>query len=183
MATEDCKKAAHFYIIQDEDQHKMNEFLIGYYRDNKRQKGHIAYFLEAPVSFFGFNNGPLHVKQTVKEEKCQFVLHNSLNKDSSPAVSVSNNWIARNEGCYINCSRRKYARDGYLVVKRHEEPMDTITYMTACYPSTSYHNDDDTYMFFELICPTETLQHVQLTESHSQHVQDILAKRSELYPI
>ena len=152
-----------------------NEFLIGYYKHPNSAAGNrrIAYFLEAPVSIFGYNHGPLKVRQNVKEECCRFMLHDRLLKTLTPTVEVSD-WVLGIEAYYVNCSRRRFARDGYVAVKKvQQRPEDHPSYITACFPSIDYHDDDENiFMLFQLLRPSLK----QLAESRSPQIKSITAK-------
>ena len=174
LATDDIKKSSTFYITQSEDRDTKNEFLIGYKRPNSAAGNRrVTYFLEAPVSTFGYNLGPLKVKRNVKEEYCRFTLQDRLFKNLTPTVEVSD-WVLGTEPYYINCSRRRFARDGYMAVKKvQQRPEDHPSYITACFPLIDYHdNDENIFMLFQLLRPSLK----QLIDSHSPQVKDITEK-------
>ena len=105
------------------------------------------------------------------------MLHDRLLKNLTPTIEVSD-WVNGSEAYYINCSRRKFARDGYVAVKKVQgRAHDRPTYITACFPSIDYHSDDhDVFMLFQLLRPSLK----QLSESRSQQMKDIIAKLVDL---
>ena len=182
LVTDDIKNSSTFYIFQPEDRDIQNEFLVGHYKHSagsrqsaaRCEEKRIVSYLEAPVSFLGYNDGPLKVKQNIKEEYCRFMLHDRLLKTLTPTIEVSD-WVNGNEAYYINCSRRRFARDGYVAVKKVQgrAPDQPACYITGCFPSIDYHSDDhDVFMLFQLLRPSLK----QLSESRSQQMKDIIAK-------
>ena len=176
----DRQWASPFYIIQPEDRDNPNEFLIGYYKEfggkgtaaqQTRGEQPLARYLESPVSIFGYNDGPLKVKHNVKEEYCRYVLHDRLHKRQTQ-VEVTD-WISGSEAFYINCSGRRFARDGYLGVKKVQGSHgDEPTFITACFPSVDYHDDSNVFMLFHLLRPTPR----QLAESRSEQAKGIMSQ-------
>ena len=57
-------------------------------------------------------------------------------------------WTLSRDVFFINCSRRKFRRDGYLCVK---EGLESGSLSVSCVPSLKEHNDLDTFMLFRLL--------------------------------
>ena len=81
-------------------------------------------YLDAPVSLFGYNFGPPHVKPNVREENVCFILHNRVLEGYLPAAVKS--W-EQGEEFYINCSQHRFRLDGYLAVKKTNTSEFTTT--------------------------------------------------------
>ena len=63
-------------------------------------------------------------------------------------------WTLSRDVFFINCSRRKFQRDGYLCVKaaqRGRHRIHSDFFHTACVPSLKEHNDVDKFMLFRLL--------------------------------
>ena len=180
-AVSDIQHASPFYIMQREDRDNHNEFLIAYHKefgarmktaDQASGEQAIPRYLESPVTVFGFNTGPLKMKHNVKEEQCRYVLHDRL-RHNLTAVDVTD-WISGSETYYINCSRRWFARDSYLAVKKVQGARgarDEPTFITCCFPSIDYHSDN-VFMLFHLLHPTLH----QMAELRSDQVKSIISQ-------
>ena len=183
--------------MKPEDRDNPHEFVIAFYGQYNSQEGakehKIARYLEAPVNIFGFQSGPLRVKDNVKVENSRFVLRDRLHK-RLPSVEVAN-WVKGNEVYYIKCSRRMLAHDGYLAVKkvqtRPPPPPGTshraalaggeISFNSACVPSTGYHDSNKVFMLFHLLPHGEDKGASQRMPSDQSKA--IEAKLEELYEI
>ena len=181
-------EASPFFIMKPEDRDNPHEFVIAFYGQYNSQEGakehKIARYLEAPVNIFGFQSGPLRVKDNVKVENSRFVLRDRLHK-RLPSVEVAN-WVKGNEVYYIKCSRRRLAHDGYLAVKKRSTPQEANTasessFNTACVPSTGYHDSDKVFMLFHLLPHGEDEEASQRIPSEQSKA--IEAKLEELYGI
>ena len=108
----------------------------------------IGNYLAAPLSTFGRNPGPLDVRANVSHDKCRFVLHHRLTHRKSSATAFDlTAWTSGRDIFYINCSRRRFKKDGYLCVKQNRPD----SFITACVSSHDCHNNIDTFMLFRLL--------------------------------
>ena len=110
------------------------------------------HYLSTPLSAFGSNSGPLHFELNPKKSHTLFVLHNRLRTWRAPAETVTP-WLQGREECYINCYSRKFARDGYLAVRRELEG-ETVRYRPVCVPSRRP-SEDYFKVFSLLFVPTK----------------------------
>ena len=159
-ATTDITDASLFYIVPNDNGDHPYEFYVTYICDQQHiyspYSGRdsavdinlvapIARYLDAGVNAFGFNNGPLRLKHSVKHRHCRLVLHSRISEESTP-VSISA-WSSGNDAFYINCVRRRLKRDGYICLKRHRHDR----FITACLPNTSMHDEHNFFMLFRLL--------------------------------
>ena len=159
IGTNDIQKASPLFIKPIDDGDHPYEFLIAYGGETPKRRcsttlameSHrlepVARYLEAPVNAFGKNPGPLSLKQNTVQKVSRFVLHSRLVGSGSPVMTSE--WITGRDIFYINCSRRKWAKDGYLCVKKGEGSQ--YKYVTACVPSTKSHDNRSCYMLFRLL--------------------------------
>ena len=167
LATRDVSQASRFFVAPTDDGHNRYEFHIVHYGDDcplnkelyRRSSGFqhydscevqpIASYLSASLNIFGKNDGPLVMKDSAEEEECRFVLHHRLSRQKSRATAFDlATWTSSRDIFYINCSRRSFKRDGYLVVKWDKK---SDSFITACVSSIKDHSKSNTYMLFRLL--------------------------------
>ena len=157
VAMRDIKQAYLFTIKPTDDGDNLYEFYFAHYGDNCKseysllgsQLKHLepmARYLEANVNVLGKNPGPLKMKQNANHESSRFVLHGRLSTTFTPCKI--NNWVSGKEIFYINCSRREWAKDGYICVR---QASSQESFITACVSSIKSHNDRTCFMLFRLL--------------------------------
>lgn len=159
-ATRHIENASEFYVIPSDDGKHPYEFLIGYHGDETKQNekssltvsalatmqvGPIARYLNTPVNLFGENAGPLHLYYEVQERKSRLTLQSRLVKEYSPVDTRT--WTSGGDLFFINCSRRRFKRDGYICVKSTRQQR----LVTACVSSVKSNNERNTWMLFRLL--------------------------------
>ena len=159
-ATEDAAAASLFYIFPNEDGKHPYEFILAFYGDGRSavkratstlipDTSHIVdpipRYMSAPVNVLGYNAGPLKLSFTASHSSSRLTLHSRLVKDYTP-IDIKN-WVNGKEAFFLNCARRLMKRDGYVCVKRQRQHRLT----TACVPSTSSHDETNTWMLFRLL--------------------------------
>ena len=162
-ATRNIRNASLFYVIPNDDGENPYEFVLGYLGDNrsllkratstltplsKAQVQGLHRYLNARVSVSGGNPGPLHLQHHITESDSRLTLQNRLMKKSKPVDTAA--WVQGRETFFINCARRRLKRDGYICVKAIQT-RGQVELITACVPSTSFHNDRNTWMLFRLL--------------------------------
>ena len=162
-ATRNIRNASLFYVIPSDDGENPYEFVLGYLGDNrsllkratstltpssKAQVQGLHRYLNARVSVSGGNPGPLHLQHHITESDSRLTLQNRLMKKSKPVDTTA--WVQGRETFFINCARRRLKRDGYICVKAIQT-RGQVELITACVPSTSFHNDRNTWMLFRLL--------------------------------
>ena len=128
---------------QDEDIHEASSDCEG-----KQYKPPYRY-LSAPLSIDGTNYGPLYFELNPKKQHTMFVLHSRLRTRGAPA-EVLGPWVQGHEGYFINCHARKFARDGYLAVRRVIKD-GSERYCPVCVPS--HRSTEDYFKVFSLVRP------------------------------
>lgn len=159
-ATRRIENASEFYVIPSDDGEHPYEFLIGYRGDETKQSekslttvsglakvqvGPIARYLNTPVNFYGENAGPLHLYYEVQERQSRLTLQSRLVKEYSPVDTRT--WTSGGDLFFINCSRRKFKRDGYVCVKSIRQQR----LVTACVSSVKCNNEPNIWMLFRLL--------------------------------
>ena len=159
-ATRRIENASEFYVIPSDDGEHPYEFLIGYRGDETKQPerssitasalantqmGPIPRYLNSPVNFHGNNTGPLHLHYEVQERKSRLTLQSRLVKEYSPVDTRT--WTSGGDLFFINCSRRKFKRDGYICVKSTRQQR----LITACVSSVTSNDERNTWMLFRLL--------------------------------
>ena len=160
-ATPNIKNASLFFVIPNDEGKHPHEFHIHYMGDNRKLLTRrvssltplsqpavemIPCYLSASVSAFGTNSGPLQLKYHVVG-KSRLILESRMGAGGPVSPST---WVSGHEVFFINCTRRRLKRDGYICVKRqgrHNEDR----WITACVPSTRLHNEEDIFMLFRLL--------------------------------
>ena len=174
VATRDISTASQFYILPNDNPDIPNEFYIAHYEDISdtrnvtRRKSEVSIFsehrskirsvpkyLEAPVNWFGRNRGPLYMRDTVSEESSRFILHHRVISNDKPRPNPLNSWTSGGDLFYINCSRRRHRKDGYLCIRRTHlrQPgqQDNDAFITACAGDIGYHDNVNVFMLFRLL--------------------------------
>lgn len=173
IATRDLRQASLFFVVPTDDGENQYEFLIAHYGDTglapknirRRSSGlsnpsvfdlpPVGRYLAAPLSTFGKNPGPLFLRSSVSQTQCRFVIHHRLSHQSKKGlVADLATWTLSRDVFFINCSRRKFKRDGYLCVKAAKggrRGIGSDVHYMACVPSLKEHNDRDTFMLFRLL--------------------------------
>ena len=159
VATRDIKQASLFTVKPTDDGDNLYEFYLAHYGDSRRsecsllgsqQLEPMARYLEASVNVMGKNPGPLKLKQNANHESSRFALHGRLSTTFTP--SKINDWVSGKEIFYINCSRRQWAKDGYVCVRRaSSQTRDQESFVTACVSTIKSHNDRTCFMLFRLL--------------------------------
>lgn len=160
-ATPNVKNASLFFVIPNDEGKYPHEFHITYMGDNRqlltrrvssltplsqRPMEKISRYLSASVTAFGTNSGPLPLRFHVVG-KSRLILESRIGAEG--AVSPST-WVCGREVFFINCTRRRFKRDGYICVRRQGR-RDEDRWITACVPSTHFHNEQDIFMLFRLL--------------------------------
>jgi hypothetical protein len=143
-----------FFVMPYDNGHHPHEFHIAYMGDNGTsrrlsavtQKA-IPRYLDADVSLFGTNSGPLHLVYHVSE-RSRLLLYGRIANEKGP-ISPST-WTQGNDMFFINCARRRMKRDGYIAMRRHRRNGE-IEWVSACFPTRSSHNDRRRFMLFRLL--------------------------------
>ena len=174
VATRDIGIASPFYVLPTDNPDIPNEFYIAHYEDISdtrkvtRRKSEISVFsehrlkissvpkyLEAPLNWLGRNRGPLLMRDTVNEESSRFVLHHRVIRNDKPRPNPLNSWINGGDMFYINCSRRRHRKDGYLCIRRahlrQPEQQGDDNFITACVRDIDYHDNVNVFMLFRLL--------------------------------
>lgn len=169
LGTTNIETASEFHIIPTDGIGRANEFYIGFYTEVERtapQQQHrysvlsdrsrgsiVPLYLDAPLSICGTNSGPLHVWDTVADRTSRFVLYSRIVPDKGTLPVPLSSWTSGSDMFYINCSRRKHRRDGYLTVTRRPAGRNNPneTFVTTCMNRIIYHNNYDTFMLFQLL--------------------------------
>ena len=161
VATRDIRQASLFTIKPTDDGDNLHEFYLAHHGDKCKDECSLlgpqlkdlepmARYLEARVNVFGKNPGPLKMKQNAHHESSRFALHGRLSTTFTP--SKINKWVDGKEIFYINCSRREWAKDGYICVKKSSSrTTNQETFITACVSSTKSHDDRTCFMLFRLL--------------------------------
>ena len=172
-ATDKKKEASKFFIVLTDEGRNVNEFHIVYmgkagtsglhraptltsFGGSKRgatERPPPHHYLSTPLSAFGSNSGPLNFELNPKKSHTMFVLHNRLRTRGAPAETITP-WVQGREEYFINCCHsRRFARDGYLAVRRVLEG-DTVRYHPVCVPSRRP-SEEYFKVFSLLLVPTE----------------------------
>ena len=174
VGTDSEANASLFFITPTEDTNHPSEFFITHYEkefNEEEQFNKKDPFIKMQIkrsqrpchvasnsNMLGFSSQPLDLKSTVRTQHARFCLHSRVQQSFafmmclSTPVSLSD-WT-EGEELYINCSQRSFKVDGYVAMKRLQDPFApygayiyrTQTVATMKDPS---HNKD-TGMLFRL---------------------------------
>lgn len=160
-ATQKVENASLFYVIPKDDGVHPYDFIIGYYGDRQltrmpstlslqdKQVESVPRYLNVPVNLAGENPGPLHLQFAVQEKHSRLTLHSRLVKKYSPVDTRT--WVSGRDLCFINCSHRKWKRDGYICVKLTIDQGQQPRLITACVSSVKKSNERNLCMLFRLL--------------------------------
>ena len=161
-ATTNPQNASLFFILPSDNGKHPHEFHITYMGDNRRllkkrvssltpvsQKPiqAIPRYLNASVSVFGTNPGPLQLRYHVSC-RSQLLLFGRVSNENGP-VSPQR-WLQGHDMFFINCARRRCKKDGYIAMRqRHRHGQ--AEWITSCLPRREDHNDFSIFMLFRLL--------------------------------
>ena len=114
----------------------------------------LHYYLTTPLSILGWNTHPLQMTLNPKRTDTLFHLHSRL-KSRDPPPEGLGPWVEGREAFFINCYGRRFARDGYLAIRKERtvsEDEEGTGYTPLCVPSRKY--SEDYYMIFRLVPTT-----------------------------
>ena len=166
--TRQPSQASLFLVIPNDDGDHPYEFLIGWQKDHKpallhsdstifqseeRKGARMFRYLNAHVNILGQNSGPLCLSNNIHEEDARFALHNRLLRKHVAPVDLRE-WVSGKDQFFINCSRRKRSKNGFLAIKRVVQREEgQVEYTSVCVPSVKHNNEVDTFMLFSLVSP------------------------------
>ena len=161
-ATSNPQNASLFFIISSDSGSHPYEFHIAYMGDNQHrfkkrvssltplnQKSvqAIPRYLNAEVSAFGHNHGPLRLEYHVSDRSRLLLFGRVENKDGPISAET---WTQGRDMFFINCARRRMKWDGYVAVRRHRRHGEE-EWITSCYPRRRDHNERSVFMLFRLL--------------------------------
>lgn len=172
QATTRKREASKFFIVVTDEGQMVHEFHIVYSKEDTtdpereltlsslrrsvrgaQRRPPPDHYLATPLTVFGSNNGPLHFELNPKKHHTMFVLHDRLRTRGAPAEPITP-WVQGREEYFINCHGRKFARDGYLAVRRVLEGDDVVRYRPVCVPSRR--TDPEYFKVFSLVLVGKT---------------------------
>lgn len=144
----------------------------------------LHYYLTTPLSILGWNTHPLQMTLNPKRTDTLFHLHSRL-KSRDPPPEGLGPWVEGREAFFINCYGRRFARDGYLAIKKEGPAMEQgeeSSYTPLCVPSRKY--SDDYYMIFRLV-PTTSIDNEAgkgMLESPERSLDDLFSAAGGVDP-
>ena len=148
LATEDIRAASPFYLLAQESEDEEN-FMISFQGDAipPNPAVQVSYNLLAPLNVLGENSGPLHMRPKLHSNAI-FHLRNRVGKGSGTLAE----WISGKEPFFVGCKPKSVTKQGYVCVKTvSSKPSKGSRFITACLPKRSKHNEQDTWMLFNLL--------------------------------
>ena len=160
--TNKIENASLFFIISSDSGRHPYEFHIAYRGDNRHmlkkrvssltplsQKAveAIPRYLNASVSVFGTNQGPLYLQYHVSE-RSRLLLFGRVANEKGPVSTTT--WTQGQDMFFINCARRRMKKDGYIAMRRRRRNRE-VEWVSACYPRRHDHNDRSIFMLFRLL--------------------------------
>ena len=160
-ATRNPQNASLFFIVPSDNKHP-NEFHITYMGDNwrllkkrvstltpasQRPIQAIPRYLNASVSVFGTNPGPLQLRNYVSSSS-QLLLFGRVSNEKGP-VSPQR-WLQGRDMFFINCARRRFKKDGYIAMRKRQR-CGRVEWITSCVPRREDHNEFSIFMLFHLL--------------------------------
>ena len=153
-ATNEINKASPFYIIPYENCTHPHEFHIAYMDENEPTDEQLEAhthpkkisprrYLDADVSVFGTNSGPLRFVYHVSE-RSRLLLFGRVDNGEGPISTTT--WTQGDDMFFINCTRRRMKREGYIGMHLHRRE-----WVSGCFARRSTHNERDTFMLFRLL--------------------------------
>ena len=167
-ATTKIEEASLFFIYHTDQDDRSHEFQICWKGDPQsndagsssiKLKGDVSTtrYLMAPVSMFGLNSGPLRLESQGLLYDALFSLNSVLTRpyfegnDNIPTKA----WLSGSESCLIRCTKRKWAIDGYLAIKRVQknlnEQQPQQEYVMCCESAPQRKDDGNIFMAFRLL--------------------------------
>lgn len=160
--TSGLKNASLFFIISSDGGKHPYEFHISYMGDNRHvlkkrvssltplsQKSveTIPRYLNAEVSVFGTNTGPLSLEYHVSG-RSRLLLFGRVANEKGPVSPTT--WTQGRDMFFINCARRQMKRDGYVAMRRRRR-RGQEEWVSGCLPRKHSHNEDSVLMLFRLL--------------------------------
>ena len=151
IGTSDTEDASPFFVMPYDNSHHPHEFHIAYMGDNgtSRKLGAmtqktIPRYLDADVSLFGTNSGPLRLVYHVSE-RSRLLLFGRVANEKGPINPTM--WAQGDDMFFINCARRRMKRDGYIGMRQRRRDQ----WVSACFPRRGAHNEQNKFMLFRLL--------------------------------
>ena len=104
----------------------------------------IPRYLDADVSLFGTNSGPLRLVYHVSE-RSRLLLFGRVANEKGPINPTM--WAQGDDMFFINCARRRMKRDGYIGMRQRRRDQ----WVSACFPRRGAHNEQNKFMLFRLL--------------------------------
>ena len=151
--TRNAQEASLFFITPSETGSHPYEFHIAYMGDDHLQStptlsqkalNVIPRYLNANVSAFGTNSGPLRLEYHVSGHSRLLLFERVADKKGPSSIQT---WVQGQDMFFINCARRWMKRDGYIAVKQNDEE----EWITCCVARRSSHDDTNTFLLFRLL--------------------------------
>lgn len=165
QATTNHRLASVFYVIMSND--KVYDFHIIYLQSGNSREGRkqttmqlfsslkdrpiatpIPHFLATPLTVLGHSSAPISLELYPRHSDTLFHLHSRL-RTHNPVAEPIGSWVQGREAYFINCYGRKFAKDGYLAVKRVSNQDRSVSYQPVCVPQRKQKRDY--FMIFRLI--------------------------------
>ncbi|CAI8056087.1 hypothetical protein GBAR_LOCUS30553 [Geodia barretti] len=99
----------------------------------------IPRYLDADVSLFGTNSGPLRLVYHVSE-RSRLLLFGRVANEKGPINPTM--WAQGDDMFFINCARRRMKRDGYIGMRQRRRDQ----WVSACFPRRGAHNEQNKFM-------------------------------------
>ena len=161
-STNNRQNASLFFIVSSDGGNHPHEFHIAYKGDNRQvlrkqvssltplsQKAvePIPRYLDAQVSVFGTNPGPLRLVYYVSERSRLLLFGRIANEKGAVNPTA---WTRGEDMFFINCARRRMKRDGYIGMRRRHRNREE-EWISVCFPHRGAHNDRSKIMLFRLL--------------------------------
>ena len=178
-ATRNPENASLFFIVPSDNKHP-NEFHITYMGEDRRllkkrvstltpasqrPMQAIPRYLNASVSVFGTNPGPLQLRYYVSSSS-QLLLFGRVADEKGP-VSPQR-WLQGRDMFFINCARRKFKKDGYIAMRRRQR-CGQVEWITSCLPQRGDHNGFSIFMLFRLL-PASVRDHTDKLDDTGEKI-------------
>ena len=191
FGTSNIEEAAPFFILPYDNRQHPHEFHIAFMGEattptmgetTTPTNKSIPRYLNADVSVFGTNSGPLRLEYHVSDNS-RLVLFGRTTDEKVPVSPTT--WAQGDDKFFINCARRRMKNDGYIGMK--ESSRNGIQWTSACFSRRGCHNESrNKFLLFHLLRKPSFIAHPRAIKARpfqSSKVPDTLDKQLEQYGV
>ena len=190
--TSNIDEAAPFFILPYDNRQHPHEFHIAFMGEATTPttgattiptSKSLPRYLNADVSVFGTNSGPLKLEYHVSDNS-RLVLFGRTTDEKVPVNPTT--WAQGDDKYFINCAHRRMKKDGYIGIKEKSRNGE-VEWRSACFSRRGCHDEDrNKFLLFHLLRTPSFIAHPRATKAppfKKFKVPDTLDQQLEQYGV